>query len=299
MKPMRRTLRPFAIIAVLSFGAAAFAHEFWIDPRPPAALESNVELTAWSGMEFRGENRKVLSPEKLRSLRAFDALGQRDLLESMAQDLETRSVKTRVAGPLFVALYSKRSFLELDAAKFNEYLKEEGLDAVLEARKTNKEDGEPGLELYQRCAKMMMRVLDRDSAKKETKDSSFILKPVGLPIELIPDRDFTNTPPGTNVSVQVLYQNAPLRNALAHIFRRDSSGAASRPAPLTPRTDDNGNIAFTLSSAGEWLVSCVHMVAASNTTDPDHPEAKWESFWGSLSWSTDGAAAAASRPAEK
>ena len=44
-------------------------------------------------------------------------------------------------------------------------------------------------------------------------------------------------------------------------------------------TDDEGEIKFFLSPAGEWMVSCVNMVKVEND-----PKAQWHTYHASLTW---------------
>ncbi|MBI3818977.1 MAG: DUF4198 domain-containing protein [Planctomycetes bacterium] len=299
MKPKfasRNAVRAAAAFAIFTIASVAFAHEFWIDPRGPAGVGTAIPLEAWSGVAFRGENRKPLTPGKLRSLRAIDALGSRDLLEALAADMETGSVKARAAGPLLLVLHSNRSYLELEPAKFDEYLTEAGLESIRELRVQRGEQDSVSRELYQRCAKSIIYINEAgdtknsaDTAKKELKQSAeFVTNPAKLPLEIVPCADPSRLRAGAELRVRVLYQEAPLANALVQVFRRASADAASRPAPARLRTDADGFVTIPIGGGGDWLASCVHMERAHPLADTDHPGAQWESFWASLTWRVDG-----------
>lgn len=282
VKNLRISASRFATPFVITvFAAIALGHDYWLDPRPAAKKGAAVELAAFVGMEFRALDRKLLTPGKLILLKAFDAEGPRDLLESMAVDVDVRSVRARVEGPLVVALQSRRTFLELTADKFHEYLVEEGLDSIVEMRKSLGESGEPGRELYQRSATTLLRVEDPDTRKKAGPE--LFIKPVGLPIEIVPSSDPTSLRAGSTLTVAVLYQKAPLAGATVRVMRRET-GAASRPATMRLKTDSEGKVNIPVEGGGEWLAATVHMTRLQPGADPDHPDAQWESFWGSLTW---------------
>ena len=64
----------------------------------------------------------------------------------------------RVAAPglLVIGYRSNPSAVELTADKFNQYLKEEGLDAVAALRARRNETGAVARELFSRCAKSLV-----------------------------------------------------------------------------------------------------------------------------------------------
>jgi uncharacterized GH25 family protein len=86
----------------------------------------------------------------------------------------------------------------------------------------------------------------------------------------------------------VLDQGHPLAGALVRAWRAplDASGLPRDPAvrdSVGPawqgRTDARGETNVPVADAGEWLVSCVHMVPCRDATQAD-----WESSWASLTF---------------
>ncbi|MFN0207377.1 MAG: DUF4198 domain-containing protein [Planctomycetota bacterium] len=278
------------ITAVAALAAGAAAHEYWIEPRKTVERGKSFELAAYSGERFVNGERKLLTPEKLRGLRFVDSLGPQDLLSALAQDVDVRTVKTRVAGTAIVALHSKHSYLELEPAKFNEYLKEEGLNTIRELRIKDGKDNEPGRELYQRCTKMFVQVSDRaqesETDTKKKNQSSVARAPVGLPFEIIPATDPTQAKTGQNLSVLVLFRGEPAGNILLRLFHRSTDASVPNAKAKESRTTAEGSATFTIDQAGEYLISGVHMIRAAAGVDPRHAEAEWESFFSSITFTT-------------
>jgi hypothetical protein len=64
------------------------------------------------------------------------------------------------------------------------------------------------------------------------------------------------------------------------VLERDSVAVAQ-----AVRSDANGDVRLDVGAPGEWLVSAVHMLPASQTQHaPGTPDADWESTWASLTF---------------
>jgi hypothetical protein len=61
-------------------------------------------------------------------------------------------------GTVMVTLNTTNSFIDLDAAKFNNYLREDGLTEALMFREKNGDTVKNGLENYQRSVKTIFQV---------------------------------------------------------------------------------------------------------------------------------------------
>ena len=99
-------------------------------------------------------------------------------------------------------------------------------------------------------------------------------RPLGLTLELVPEKDPRVTRPGGALPVQLLYEGKPLEGALVVAMRQD------RPEEkVRGRTDGKGRVSLKLAAPGVWLVKAVHLVSAPPDTGAD-----WESIWTSLTF---------------
>ena len=177
--------------------------------------------------------------------------------------------RARIGTPGYVVAgyRSSPSYLELPPDKFEAYLKEEGLESVIEARARKGDSQKPSKEIYSRCAKAVL-----DAGGGGTTGFGTVL---GFRLELIPDTGPKKlTPAGGALKVRLLYEGKPLAGALVFALNRDEPEKR-----LSARTDGAGRVRFDLPRAGVWLVKAVHMVPA-----PAESGAEWESLWASLTF---------------
>jgi len=266
-----------AVLLVAPRGAAA--HEFWLAPsRYDAAKGATLELSAVAGTGFRGE-RKPWSPDHavrftVRTAKAIDLARA----ASPGEMTWTRFVPADDGGAM-VAFESDFLPIELPGPQFNDYLKAEGLDGPLAARKGL---ATPGRERYRRCAKLWLAGTDVARAAAVA----------GMPLELVPERAPGAIP---DLGVRVLWNGRPLAGALVKAWRTplDASGT-TRPVferdsvavAWQGRSDAAGRVTIPVREAGEWLVSVVHMEASHSTWASPRPSegADWESTWASLTF---------------
>jgi hypothetical protein len=228
-------------------------HDLWIEPSSftPAAGEI-VALRLKVGEHFEGET----VPRRRGRIERFfarSATGERDVPGQESRD-PAGIFAVRDSGTTIVAYRSLPNRIELPAAKFESYLREEGLERIIEERKTRRESAKPGIEIYSRAVKSLLQ-----SGGGELVDES-----LGLRLEVIRRGD----------RFQILFEGKPLANALVIAMRR---GAASEA--LKARTNAEGLAAFPRLERGEWLVKTVHMIRAEPSVGAD-----WESLWTSVTF---------------
>lgn len=262
-----------AMSATLGSGTA-LAHEFWLAPSTYAgALRRVVEIGALAGTGFRGE-RLPWSPAHCVRLVAR-AASTLDLTRAASiGDVVWARFAPADDGGTMLAFESKFTPIELAAAQFDAYLKDEGLTGPLAARRRGPA-GMPGRERYRRCAKAWLP--GRDLARA--------VRPVGLPLEIVPQ-----VPPGADpqLPLRILWGGHPLAGALVKTWRaplgdggKPTDGATRDSVGLAwqGRSDSRGQLIVPVAAPGEWIVSVVHMVPCRETSEAD-----WESTWASLTF---------------
>ena len=142
----------------------ARGHEYWLTPSQwRASPGDTVAIGARSGEGFHGKQVR-LAPDRvvrlmLRAARELD-------LAPVARGGDTTWARFAPGdrGGVLFAYESDFASLTLDAARFERYLVEEGLDAPRAARLARR-DTLPGRERYRRCAKLW---LAGDDARRAT-----------------------------------------------------------------------------------------------------------------------------------
>jgi uncharacterized GH25 family protein len=263
---MRRASR-FVVTAFVvgALAAAALAHDFWIDAaRHRFAKGDTVPLPLRFGESYPGEP----APRDDLRIEKFVVIGPDGEAAVKGEDRKdpAGSVTLDKEGVYVVAYRSKRRSIELEAAKFEAYLREEGLEHVAKLREERKETDKKGREVYSRCAKALLRAGD---AASEGFD-----RVAKLRCEIVPETNPFAAAPGDALVFKVLFDEKPLEHGLVV--------ARSKAEPdhtVAARTDAAGRVKLTLDRAGVWMVKCTHMVAAPAETGMD-----WESLWASLTF---------------
>ena len=259
-----RTFPALALAAFSALSGSALAHDFWIEPstfRP--AVGSTVALRLVVGQGFRGDALPRNPALIVRFVLVSDA-GETAVAGRPA-DEPAGSVRIDRPGLQVAGYRSRTSQVSLEPAKFEEYLREEGLEAILTERTRRGEGQKPSRELFSRCARTLLQAGDAASGSD---------RPLGFTLELVAEKNPYALAPGAELPVRITYEGKPLANALVAALPYDEPDRK-----LSQRSDANGRVVFRLPRVGVWLVKAVYMVRTK-----DNPDADWESFWASLTF---------------
>jgi uncharacterized protein DUF4198 len=261
-----RRLGKLAAAAVILSGAPPLlAHDMWIDPTTFVP-----ETGAVVGLRLRvGENLLgdplPRDPALINQFIFEDASGRKPVVGRDGAD-PAGLLRAATPGLLVVGYHSNPSTIEQTPEKFNQYLKEEGLDAVAALRARRKETDVNAREMFSRCAKSLVLAGPAVAGRGD--------RLLGLPLEIVAERNPYMTAIGQELPFRLTYENRPLPGALVVAINR------LNPAEkLKARTDNDGRVRFTLPRGGMWLVKAVHMVPA-----PAGANAEWASYWASLTF---------------
>jgi uncharacterized GH25 family protein len=243
---------------------AARAHDFWIEPstfHPAVGEDFSVALRV--GERFEGEP----VPRDDRRIRRFflvSRLGEAPIPGLPGTD-PAGFGRLDAPGVVAIGYRSDRSPVLLEAAKFEQYLADQGLESVSKERRRRGESSAPGREVFSRSAKSLLYA--------EPRGPDFDRR-LGLTFEILLQSDPAKRDAGP-VRFRLLYEDKPLSGALVKAICREEPGKP--PTVLTARSGRDGNVAFVLPRPGVWLIEAVHMVPA-----PKDAGADWESTWASL-----------------
>jgi uncharacterized GH25 family protein len=167
---------------------------------------------------------------------------------------------------VIIGYQSRPKPIVLPAATFNQYLKEEGLDAITAQRARRNQTNSDARELFLRCAKSLVRYGAPRDAQAD--------RALGFTLELVAEKNPYALQAGQDLPVRLTYEGHPLAGALVVAMNR-----ANPVAKLSARTDGDGRVLFRPPLDGIWLIKAVHMVPASKDANAD-----WASFWASLTF---------------
>jgi uncharacterized GH25 family protein len=258
-------MRRLSFVGLFLWAQAAWAHEFWLMPTQfelAPGVEVGLQLRVGSG--WPGETRAYDADRALR-FEAIDALGHQAVRAKHGAE-PAGHLQARRLGQMVVAYRSDAAQITLPAARFEAYLRDEGLQHVVAIRTQRGEAADVGVERYSRCAKALLQV------GGDTPPSAVWHQPVGLTLELTPQGKPQVWRHSRRLTLQVRFKGQPLAGLWVKAMPQDKAVAV-----MGARTDSRGHVVFDLPATGVWLFNTVHMFDAA----PDSG-ARWESVWSSL-----------------
>jgi len=252
------------ILAIALTGAPLLAHDMWIEPMTFAPEAGDiVGLKLRVGQDFLGDP-IPRDPALINQFIVEDGEGRKPVVGRSGAD-PAGFVRAVTPGLMVVGYRSNPSTVDETAAKFDQYLREEGLDAVAALRASRGHTG--GVkEVFARCAKSLLRSgpvshLQGDHA-------------LGFTLELVAERNPYAMQAGQELPVRLTYENQPLAGALVVAINR-----ANPAQKLSARSGKDGRVRFKLPRGGVWMIKAVHMIDAPANVDAD-----WASYWASLTF---------------
>ncbi len=259
--------RALLLWAVCALWAPALrAHNFWIEPStltPTPGQRVAVRLRV--GVELQGDP-VPRDPSLIKRFVTVGPAGEAPV-PGVPNTEPAGFVAFQTPGLYTIVYDSSRFPVELDAAKFETYLKEEGLEAISAARARQGKSAAAAKEVFSRCAKALVAV-GPGAGTGPGFDRVF-----GQRLELVAEKNPYTMAGGGELPVRLLYEGKPLAGALVMALQR------GRPDKITGRSDARGRVTLKLDRPGFWLIKAVRMIPASPDAGAD-----WESFWASLTF---------------
>lgn len=264
---MKIKLIPAAIFTLFLL-ANVFAHEYWLEPET-FFLQPNqktlVHLYVGDGLTKDRADR----PYQLAKTSLFQVLSTSEVqdLKTSLNDgaLPAANFSANRAGNYLLVMERNWSYIKLEPQKFEEYLREDGMEYIIGERQKLGETTKEGRERYGRFIKSLLQVGDvRDDTYKRV---------AGLKLEIVPLENPYSKKIGESLGFQVLFDGIPLTGKTIFAANRNS-------ATQKMTTDHDGKFAMKIDRSGLWLVRLVFMQRCK----ADCGEADWESFWGAFSF---------------
>ena len=262
-----RTLPASAVVLSLALlsGGPVLAHDMWIEPatffpRPGQIVGVGLRV----GEDLLGDP-IPRNPALIHQFVVEDAAGRTPVVGRDGSD-PAGIVRAAMPGLLVIGYRSHPSAVTLDAAKFNQYLKEEGLESIAAMRSRRNDSGKGVRELFSRCAKSLMLIGPDGESQAD--------RPLGFPLELVAEKNPYALGAEQELPVRLTFENRPLSGVLVVAINR-----LNPTDKVSARSDAEGRVRFRLKHRGLWLVKAVHMVPAAADTGAD-----WASYWASLTF---------------
>ncbi|HJZ95933.1 MAG TPA: DUF4198 domain-containing protein [Candidatus Solibacter sp.] len=241
------------------------AHDFWIEPSSFAPQPGQiVSVRLRVGQELIGDP-VPRDPALVNQFVFEDAAGRRPLIGRDGSD-PAGYLRVEKQGLVVIGYASNPSTVDMPAEKFNQYLKDEGLDAAAELRTKRNQNGAHARELFSRCAKSLTLSGTATSAQTDRR--------LGFTLELVAERNPYALRTGEELPVRLTYQGRALAGALVVAMNK-----MDPMDKLSARSDAEGRVRFRLPQFGMWMIKAVHMIPA-----PAGANADWSSYWASLTF---------------
>ena len=198
---------------------------------------------------------------------ALYTISGRTAITGLAEDGKrlVASVTVPASGHIVATVMNASAMENMKAESFTKYLQEEGLTNIVDDRAKAGESDKPARERYTMYAKSILLAGAPNNDYKRT---------IGLPIEIIPEKDPYAMKAGESLPVRVLFKGVPAKN-----LEMMATSTAMTPVKANSigRTDADGRINVPVT-AGLWRLHTILMERSSQ------PDADWESHWATLTF---------------
>ncbi len=259
---------------VCSRTAQVSAHDFWLQPSEywitPDAL-TPMTLQVGHG-PFR--QRSPIAPRRITRFQAIAPLGAViDMHEQLTLGQAAEDGEFRFTAPgayVLVLQTDDRAQTHLPSIRFNDYLKVEGLTPALEQRARLNQMDRDGSERYSRCAKSIVQIGPADAGPQGR-----VSKPVGLPLEIVPEANPYGVRRPAHLPIRVLYENRPLAGAMVKLTNLNDDATPFE----VHLTDQDGRANFNMPASCACLLNVIWTKPL-----PSSDEADFETVFSSLSF---------------
>jgi len=252
------------LFVLLLVATTASAHDFWIEPSTfKPAVGDRVTAALRVGQKLAGEPLPRIPALIDRFVVRGDGGIERPVVGRMGAD--PAGIAFIGEGGLHWIGYQSNPYpVALEAAKFEDYLRDEGLERIVAERKRKGQSAAPGRERFYRCAKALL----------DTPGAAAFDAPLGFTLELVPRKNPYSMRASGELPLALRFRGKPLANVLVVAMSKDDPEKVIRV-----RTDAKGRASLRLAHAGFWMIKAVHMEAAPADAGVD-----WESWWASMSF---------------
>lgn len=266
---MRRSLQALIALVLGCFAWPAAAHDTWLQPHRATVLPGTIaQIDLTSGDRFAAAD-TAIKADRIDVARAR-LKGKTIDITQRAPEKKVLELRVALSDPgvatLWLSLAPKS--IELNQKQVRHYLDEIDAPALLAQAWFAGKGSKPWREVYTKHAKTFVRVGRHGGSKADTSWS----QPVGLALEIVPEKDPTTLRAGDEFPVRVLKNGAPLSDFSLGIVRESKTNRAFK------KTDAAGRAVFKLARNGKWLLRGTELRSSTK------PAIDWESDFTTLSF---------------
>ena len=258
------------ILLLSSISCPVAAHDTWLQPRRTIVLPGTIaQVDLTSGDKFATFD-AAIKPDRVATARV--RLNGK-IIEVAPGTLEKKTLELRIPlsdpGIATIWLSLLPRSIELNRREVQHYLDDIDAPPLLTQAWYAGKGSKVWREIYTKHAKTFVAV-GRPGRVKADRSWS---EPVGMPLEIVPEKDPTVLRAGDEFPVRVLRNGAPLADFSLGIVREGKTNRAFN------KTDAAGRAVFKLARAGKWLLRGTELRSSHNKSAVD-----WESDFTTLSF---------------
>ncbi len=271
--------RKIISLIVLQFTVinGANAHDAWIVPTP-IGRDGGGAFDVSFAIGHGGEARVWPAlPDHVLAFYSISAEGRESHLSAIdiQQARSSKRIETGSSDIQIIALDTFRHDNVLEADKFNAYVKEEGIKPIEEFRFVQGLTNIDGREKYSRHFKAIATAhTEYDGERNGDYDTTFILRPIGQLLEIVPERNPLNKNTCDTLPLRVFYRGRPLPEATIHINALEND-----TAPSKIKTNAEGRAFVETRPEGRWYAH----VAWADVVNAIEPDGAYMTAFASLS----------------
>ncbi len=263
---MKKTFYSLSILLIIN--TLTFAHEFWLQPQKFLLKPSEkTNIDVFVGENYTG-SKVDASKFTVSKLTHYGKGVEEDFISKLStKDSVKIEAIFSTEGNHLIAFNNTNKFIELKAAKFNDYLKEEGLENITKLRKLQGKENKDGREFYQRCVKTLFQVGD-------TQDDVF-KQNTGMRLEVMALENPYSVKDKKAIPFKILFDNQVVMNALVLAWHTENGKTTVEKM----RSNELGEVMIPITKTGRWMISTVKMIPTTGNQKADY-----QSFWGSYTF---------------
>lgn len=264
-----------ATLAVSVFAFPANAHNFWINANDYSPESGETTELALRVGHAGDETLWPLISNRLIAFRAMGPDGITDLQSVATKEpaVQPMPVSFSKDGVYVVSVETTSSFSKLNAEKFTSYIEDEGITPIMMDRVMRGAEDEAGTEIYSRRGKIII-----NQGNITEPNPTFLTKPVGLTLEIVPLANPYSIAPGDNLSAEIYYRGALMPGVKVGLTRLDNEDGTL----ASQKSDENGRVIFARPDEGEYMLHAVWADAMVG-----HEKADYDTIFSSLSFTLE------------
>ena len=246
----------------------AIAHDYWLAPTTHVLpSDGDVGVSLLVGDRLVVEEDRPFEGERTPRIDLLHRTQTIDLRpDALERAVPFLTIPLHGFGGHLLVVDRMPATVELDAAKFEKYIRNEGHKGVIEDRAKRGESALPGRERYRRNIKALFQV-------GAARDTTFGID-TGQTIELVPEQHPTFAAPGDTITFRLTFRDKPLANHQVVALSK-GTGAVAVVHSTDYTTDADGRVTIAIDRRGDWLIRGVHMIRCETECDA----VEWDSFW--------------------